>query len=44
MDIVNHSAGLITSYHMFDAMFREIFTPPAEVEFTNMNQGVKCNG
>ena len=37
MDIVNHSAGLITSYHMLDAVARNMFTPPAEVAFTNTN-------
>ena len=34
MDTVNNSAGLITSYHMLDAVVRGMFTPPAEVEFT----------
>ena len=28
MDIVNHSAGLIVSYHMLDAVGRGLFTPP----------------
>ena len=28
MDIVNHSAGLITSYHMFDVVVRGMITPP----------------
>ena len=37
MDIVNHSLGLITSYHMLDVMVRGIFTPPDEVAFTNSN-------
>ena len=37
MDIVNHSAGLITSYYMLDAVGRWMFTPPDEVAFTNMN-------
>ena len=31
MNIVNHSAGLITSYHMLDAVVRGMFTLPDEV-------------
>ena len=27
MDIINHSAGLITSFHMLDAVVRGMFTP-----------------
>ena len=46
MDIVNHSAGLITSYHMFDAVVRGMITPSNEVVFTNANtntiSGVLC--
>ena len=46
MDIVNHSAGLITSYHILDAVVRGMFTPPNEVAFTNTNtntiSGVLC--
>ena len=46
MDIVKHSAGLITSYHMVDAVVRGKFTPPAEVAYTNTNtntiSGVLC--
>ena len=34
MDIINHYAGLITSYHMLDAMAR-MFTPCDEIAFTN---------
>ena len=37
MDIVNHSAVLITSYHILDAVVRRLFTPPDEVSFTNTN-------
>ena len=37
MDIVNHSARLITSYHRLDAVVRGMFTPPDEVAFTNTN-------
>ena len=44
--IINHSAGLITSYHMLDAVVMRMFTPPAEVAFTNTNtntiSGVLC--
>ena len=44
MDIVNHSAGLITSYHMLDAVVRGMVKPPDEVAFTNTNtiSGVLC--
>ena len=46
MDIVTNSAGLITSYHMLDAVVRGMFTPPAEVTLTNTNtntiSGVLC--
>ena len=44
MDIVNNSAGLITSYHMIDAVGRGMFTHPAELAFTNANtiSGVLC--
>ena len=46
MDIVNHSAGLITSYHLFDAVVRGKITPPDEAVFTNKNtntiSGVLC--
>ena len=28
MDVVNHSAGLIASYHMLDCVFIRMFTPP----------------
>ena len=37
MDIVNHSVGLITSYHMLHAVVRDMFTPPAKVAFTKIN-------
>ena len=46
MDMVNHSAGSITSYQMFDAVVRGMFTHPNEVEFINTNtstiSGVLC--
>ena len=46
MDIVNHSARLITSYQLLDAVVRGMFTPPDEVAFTNTNtntiSGVLC--
>ena len=46
MDIVNHYAGLITSYHMLDGVLRGMFTPPDKVAFTNTNtntiSGVLC--
>ena len=35
MDILKHSAWLITSYHMLDAVVRAMITPSAEVAFTN---------
>ena len=31
MDIINHSAGLIMSYHMLDAVARGMFTPCDEI-------------
>ena len=37
MDIVNHSAGQITSYHMLDVVVRGMLTPPTEVSFTDTN-------
>ena len=37
MDIINHSAGLITSFHMLDAVARVMFTPYNEITFTNTN-------
>ena len=37
MDIVNHSAGLITSHHIIDVVVRGMCTPPDEVVFTNTN-------
>ena len=37
MDIVNHSAGLIMSYHMFDAVIRGMVAPPDKVAYTNTN-------
>ena len=52
--VFNHShygyckpfSGLITSYHMLDAMVRGMFTSPTEVAFTNTNintiSGVLC--
>ena len=46
MDIVNHSAGFITSYHMLDTVVGGKFTPPAEGAFintkTNIISGVLC--
>ena len=46
MDIVNHSAWLVTQYDMLDAVVRGMFTPPDEIVFTNMNtntiSGVLC--
>ena len=35
--IINHSAGLITSYHMLDAVAIGMFTPCDEIVFTNTN-------
>ena len=37
MDIINHSAWLITSYHMLDAVDTGMFTPCDEIVFTNTN-------
>ena len=44
MDIVNHSAGLIMSYHMLDDEVTGMSTLPDEVVFTNTNaiSGVLC--
>ena len=39
MDIVNHSAGLITSFHMLDAVVRVISDEDA---FINIISGVLC--
>ena len=36
-DIINHSAGWITSFHMIDAVVRGMFTPCNEIAFTNTN-------
>ena len=37
MDVVNHSAGLIASYHMLDAVARRMFTPCDDIAFTITN-------
>ena len=37
MDIINYSAGLITSFHMLDAVTGVMFTPYNEIAFTNTN-------
>ena len=37
IDIINHSAGLITSLHMLDAVVRGMFTPCNEIAFRNTN-------
>ena len=46
MDIVNHSAELIMSYHMLHAVVRVMITPPDEGALTNTNtntiSGVLC--
>ena len=42
MDIVNHSAGLIMSYHMFDAVIRGMVAPPDTVAYTNTINDVLC--
>ena len=46
MDIINHSAGLITSHYMLDAVARGMFTPCDEIAFTNTDtntvSGVLC--
>ena len=46
MVIINHSARLIASYHMLDAVVRGMFTPCDEIAFTNTNtqtiSGVLC--
>ena len=41
-DIVNHSAGLIMSYHMFDAVIRGMVAPPDKVAYTNTINDVLC--
>ena len=42
MDIVNHSAGVIMSYHMFDAVIRGMFAPPDKVAYTNTIKDILC--
>ena len=43
MDIVNHSAGLIMSYHiMFDAVIRGMVDPPDKVAYTITINDVLC--
>ena len=46
MDILNHSAWLMTSYHMLDVVVRGMFTPWDEISFTSTNtntiSGVMC--
>ena len=42
MDIINYSAGLITSFHMLDAGVRGMFTPCNEIAFTNTIKCVLC--
>ena len=37
MDIINHSAGLIMTYHMFDAVVRGMVAPPDKAAFSNTN-------
>ena len=37
IDIINHSAGFITSFHVLDAVVRGMFTPCNEIAFTNTN-------
>ena len=42
MDIVNYSAGLIMSYHIFDAVIRGMVAPPDKVAYTNTINDVLC--
>ena len=42
MDIINHSAGLIMSYHMLDAVARGMCMPCDEIALTNTISGVLC--
>ena len=42
MVIINHSAELITSYHMRDDVVRGMYTPWGEIAFTNTISGVMC--
>ena len=42
MDIVNHSAGLIMSYHRFDAVIRGMVATPDKVAYTNTINNVLC--
>ena len=37
MDFINHSAVLITSFDMLEAVVRGMFTPCNEISFTNTN-------
>ena len=42
MEIVNHSAGLIMSYHMFDAVIRGMVALHDKVAYTNTINDVLC--
>ena len=42
MDVVNHSAGLIASYHMLDAVVEGCLHLPNEVASTNTISGILC--
>ena len=42
MDIVNHSAGLVMSYHMFDAVIRGMVAPPDKIAYTNTINNIQC--
>ena len=42
MDIVNHSAGLIMSYHMIDAVIRGMVALPDKVAYINTINDVLC--
>ena len=42
MDIVNHSAGLIMSYHMCDAVIRGMVASPDKAAYTNTINDVLC--
>ena len=38
MDIVNHSAGLVTSYHMLDTVVRGMFNLPMRLNSPTRTQ------
>ena len=48
LDIINHSAGLITAFHILDAAARRMFTPCNEIAYAKTNSNriscILCSG